>query len=209
MAKSPKQPDAVTERTNQAIAKLKGYYDLGRRAQKLSSTSDGIHAPGVINQLAKETGENRATINKCRQFADQYTPAEFKELCKLRRPGGKPIGWGHVTKLLTVPVADKKLRKRLQTQAAKEGRTARHLNDQIQGEYESGANSGMGRRWSLPTSKEQALRQISQRSQQWLRWYEGLENAKEVSVKDLPDEVQKRLKAVVREIRKLDAEVTQ
>ena len=36
------------------------------------------------------------------------------------------------------------------------------------------------------------------------RWYEGLENAKEVSVGDLPDEVQKRLKAVVREIRKLD-----
>ena len=36
---------------------------------------------------------------------------------------------------------------------------------------------------------------ISQRSQQWLRWYEGLENA---------EEVQRRLKAVVREIRKLD-----
>ncbi|HJN11255.1 MAG: hypothetical protein QGG09_06865 [Pirellulaceae bacterium] len=45
---------------------------------------------------------------------------------------------------------------------------------------------------------------ISQRSQQWLRWYEGLENAEEVSVGDLPDEVQRRLKAVVREIRKLD-----
>ncbi len=203
MAKRPKQPDAVTERTNQAIAKLKGYYDLGRRAQKLSNTSDGIHAPGVINQLVKETGENRATINKCRQFADQYTPAQFKDLCKLRRPDGKPIGWGHVTKLLTVPVGDKKLRKRLQTQAAKEGWTARHLNDQIQGEYES-ESSGMGRRWNLPTSTEQALQQITQRSQQWLRWYEGLENAEGISVSDLPDEVQKRLMAVVREIRKLD-----
>ena len=40
MAKRPKQPDVVTERTNQAIAKLKGYYDLGKRAQKLSSSSD-------------------------------------------------------------------------------------------------------------------------------------------------------------------------
>ena len=37
------------------------------------------------------------------------------------------------------------------------------------------------------------------------RWYEGLENAEGISVNDLPDEVQKRLKAVVREIRKLDA----
>ncbi len=45
---------------------------------------------------------------------------------------------------------------------------------------------------------------ISQRSQQWLRWYEGLENAEEVSVGDLPDEVQRRLKAVVRALRKLD-----
>ncbi len=204
MAKRPKQPDAVTERTNQAIAKLKGYYDLGKRAQKLSNSSGGIHATGVITQMVKDTGENRATINKCRQFADEYTPAEFKDLCKLRRPDGKPIGWGHVTKLLTVPVEHKKLRKRLQTQAAKEGWTARHLNDQIQGEYESGATSGMGRKWSLPTSEQQALRQISQRSQQWLRWYEGLDNAEGISVSDLPDEVQKRLKAVVREIRKLD-----
>ena len=46
--------------------------------------------------------------------------------------------------------------------------------------------------------------QISQRSQQWLRWYEGLENAEGISVSDLPDEVQTRLKTVVREIRRLD-----
>jgi hypothetical protein len=53
------------------------------------------------------------------------------------------------------------------------------------------------------------IAQISQRSQQWLRWYEGLENAKGISVSDLPVEVQKRLKAVVRGIRKLGAEATQ
>jgi hypothetical protein len=37
-----------------------------------------------------------------------------------------------------------------------------------------------------------------------VRWYEGLENAEGISVKDLPDAVQKRLKAVVREIRRLE-----
>jgi len=41
-----------------------------------------------------------------------------------------------------------------------------------------------------------------------LRWYDGLENAEGISVSDLPDEVQKRLKAVVREIRKLDEATT-
>ncbi len=35
-------------------------------------------------------------------------------------------------------------------------------------------------------------------------WYEGLENAEGISVGDLPDGVQKRLKSVGREIRKLD-----
>ena len=45
---------------------------------------------------------------------------------------------------------------------------------------------------------------VSQRSQQWLRWYEGLGNAEGIAVSDLPDVIQKRLKAVVREIRKLD-----
>jgi hypothetical protein len=52
--------------------------------------------------------------------------------------------------------------------------------------------------------KLRTSRQITQRSQQWLRWYEGLENAEGISVTGLPDEVQKGLKAVVREIRKLE-----
>ena len=56
----------------------------------------------------------------------------------------------------------------------------------------------------LPSSKQQALRQISQRSQQWLRWYEGLENAEGISVGHLPDGIQRRLKVVVREIGRLD-----
>lgn len=204
----PKQPDAASKRTQEAIDKLKSYYELGRRAQKLGNSTAGTYGRGVIIQLAEESGENKATVAKCKQFAEMYSPAEFKELCKLRRPNGKPIGWGHVTKLLTVPQDDKKLRVKLQTKAAKEGWTARRLNDEIQGSYES-VSSGMGRRWNLPTSKEQALRQISQRCQQWLRWHEGLENAKEVSVSALPADVQKQLKAVVREIRKLDAGVTQ
>lgn len=204
MAKTrSKQPDAAAKRTEEAIDKLKTYYELGKRAIQLSKATDGTYARGVIAQLVEETGENKATVNKCKQFAEMYSPTEFKELCKLRRPNGKPIGWGHVTKLLTVPTEDKKLRAKLQLQAAKEGWTARRLEDQIQGNYESEA-SGMGRRWNLPTSEEQALRQVAQRSQQWLRWYEGLENAEGISVADLPDDVQTRLKAVVREIRKLE-----
>ncbi|MBP90185.1 MAG: hypothetical protein CMJ64_26330 [Planctomycetaceae bacterium] len=94
--------------------------------------------------MVEESGENKATVNKCRQFAEVYSPAEFKELCKLRRQANR---LGHVTKLLTVPVADKGLRKKLQTRAAKEGWTARQLDEQIQGNYES-ESSGMGRRWT-------------------------------------------------------------
>ncbi|MCA9120317.1 MAG: hypothetical protein H6822_10220 [Planctomycetaceae bacterium] len=203
MAKRSTRPDAAAKRTQEAVDKLKTYYELGQRAVKLSKSTAGTYARGVITQLVEETGENQATINKCRQFAEMYTPADFKVLCQLRRPDGKPIGWGHVTKLLTVPVADKPLRKKLQVQAAKEGWTARRLNDEIQGKYESKL-SGMGRKWKLPTSKQQALSQISQRSQQWLRWYEGLENAKGVSVADLPDDVRTRLKAVMRGIRRLE-----
>ena len=206
MAKTrPKQPDAASKRTQEAINKLKTYYELGRRAVKLGTSTEGPYARGVIAQLVEETGENKATVSKCKQFAEMYSPTEFNELCKLRRPNGKPIGWGHVTKLLTVPQEDKKLRVQLQRQAAKEGWTARRLNDQIQGEYES-ESSGMGRRCNLPTSKQQALRQISQRSQQWLRWYEGLKNAEGISVRELPNDVQKQLKVVVRAIEKLVAE---
>ena len=72
-----KQPDAVTERTNEAIVKLKKYYDLGRRAQKLSSSAEGPYAKGVIAQLVEESGESKATVNKCRQFADMYSPDYF------------------------------------------------------------------------------------------------------------------------------------
>ena len=205
MAKTrSQQPDAASKRTHEAIDKLSTYYELGKRAIQLSNSTEGTYARGIIAQLVEETGENRATINKCRQFAEMYTPVEFKELCKLRRPDGKPIGWGHVTKLLTVPLDDRKLRVKLQTRAARDGWTARQLNDEIQGKYEL-VSGGVGRRWNLPTSTEQALRQIRQRSQQWLRWFDELENAKGISVATLPEDVQSQLKAVVREIRKLDA----
>ena len=206
MAKRRKQSDAAAERTTEAIAKLKRYYDLGRRAQKLGKSNEGAYAPGVIAQLAEETGEERATLNKCRQFADQYAAADFKELCQLRRPDGKPIGWGHVTKLLTIPQENKKLRAKLQSLAATEGWTARRLESEIGEHYESVGSRG-GRPSKLPTSKSEALRQVLQRSQQWLRWYEGFENAEGLSVSDLPNEVQTRVKAVVREIRKLETVV--
>jgi len=84
--------DAKTKRTEVAIAKVRAYYKLGCEALKRGKRRDGVYAKGVIESLIKETGEHKATLVKCRQFANAYTPAEFADLCKLRQPNGKPIG---------------------------------------------------------------------------------------------------------------------
>lgn len=208
MAQHGKQStNAVSERTTEALARLRKYYDLGRRAQQLGKSSNGAYANGVIEQLVMETSENSATLHKCRQFADQYTAADFRQLCKLRRPNGKPIGWGHVTKLLAVPYEHKKFRTQLQNRAADEGWTARRLEAEIKANYEIVKTRG-GRPSNLPSTEDEAIDQISQRSQQWLRWYGELKDAEWLSVADLPEGVQKRLKSVERAMRRLEEEIT-
>ena len=207
MAQRGKQASyTVPERTTEALARLRKYYDLGRRAQHLGESRSGVYSKGVIEQLVDETDESSATLIKCRQFADQYTATEFRQLCKLRRPNGKPIGWGHVTKLLSVPYEHKKFRTQLQNRAADEGWTARRLEAEIKANYESVETRG-GRPANLPSTEEEAIDQISQRSRQWLRWYGELEDAEWLSVADLPDGVQKRLKSVERAMRQLEEEI--
>ena len=55
-------------------------------------------------------------------------------------------------------------------------------------------------------SKDEALHQITQRSQQWLRWHAALANDEGMSVDDPPEDVQKRLKGVERAMRRLEVE---
>ena len=88
LKRTTKHRDATAERTEQALGRLRRYYDIGRRGQELTRAGGGVYGRGVVTLLADETGENPATLLKCRQFADHYTAAEFRQLCKLRRPNG-------------------------------------------------------------------------------------------------------------------------
>jgi len=111
-----------------------------------------------------------------------------------------------VTKLLTIPADDKELRSTLQARAAADGWTARELEDRIKKHYEP-VHDTRGRPVNLPTSVDDALSKIRQRTEQWLRWHEALANSDDGWLDQLPTAVQKQLKVVEKAIRKLQAEV--
>ena len=75
MAKRRTPLDAASKRTQEAIDKLKIYYELGRVAVTRGNSAAGLYARGVITQLVEETGENKATV-----AADHLKPAIFDHL---------------------------------------------------------------------------------------------------------------------------------
>jgi len=52
---------------------------------------------------AEREGLRLDNMQRARQFARSYSEKELDELCWLRTPGGMPLGWGHVRRLVSLP----------------------------------------------------------------------------------------------------------
>ncbi len=105
--------------------------------------------------------EHRVSLNALRwekRFASRYTERQVKSLCRLRRPNGLPLHWGHVMYLLSVD--DKAQRRELELRAAEHGWTAPELNDAIPDEFRHMTQPGHGRPLRTPRSPASGLRQL-------------------------------------------------
>ncbi len=203
-------------RAKQAAQELREFYQLGLEvlAADKKNPRKGKYSLGVSVEIAARIGMSRDYVDKARKFASTYTKAEFRELCALRRPDGTPLGPRHVIGLLRI--TDKRHRKRLQREAAREGWSTRRVAAEVS-RLLGTAGSG-GRQAKAPADVEDALGQIITMSNRWSRWYAGYDLASSgekesgksrIEVDDLPESIRKPLKAVSGQIRKLKTAVEQ
>jgi hypothetical protein len=70
---------------------------------------------------------------------------------------------------------------------------------------EFGKSFRTGRKSKQPTSSADAISQLQDRCSNWLKWYEQLadEEVGELSVKDLPAPLRRRLEATMQEVQRL------
>lgn len=195
---------AKKKSTDPKIAQLKRYYRIGKRALKQTEAAGGKFARGVIASLAEEEGLPPSTVEKCRQLAQRFEQEDFDELCRLRRTDGEPIGWGHVTRLITVKNA--RSRQSLVRKVAENDWSVKRLDDEIHKSRKPKQTRGSTH--AKPKTTKEAYGQIASMCDQWLRWAgdfatEPKEGERGVWLEDMPEDLQKKLKSVERAMEKL------
>ncbi|MCC7420285.1 MAG: hypothetical protein IT428_08400 [Planctomycetaceae bacterium] len=150
--------DASTRaRAERMERKIRTHYAIGVEVA-------GLENPD-INGLAESFQVTSHTLRRFRLFARLYKRADLEKLCKLRRPNGLPLQWGHVNYLLTGK--DRQRRDALQTLAAKQDWTAPMLHAAIRGDRQ--AVKSHGRKMARPTSAVVGMRQLVAEGETWLR----------------------------------------
>lgn len=187
---------AIAAKTEAGVRK---FFQLGKKVSKLEKrlSQHGRYGRRVMKRIAKELGVSQSTAEKARDFYRKFTEQQLEELCALRNSKGVGLGVGHVNNLLSVAHVD--VRSGLQKQAVRENWSTRKLQHEIATRF--GKKSHGGR---PPQVAEPHLlpHQIYRFGQHWIRWQSAV-LANEASITVLPDEVQKHLRVISREIRKL------
>jgi len=169
---SPSLAISISNKTQEKIATLRKYHDIGLRA--LGKAPDGTDSqPEAIADLAAEAGVGAGTIRMAVTFARAYPGDELDRLLALRDPGGEPLGWYLVRVLLQVKEKDR--RADFERRAAEFGWSRQDLWDAI--------NAGVsvtrrapkgGRKFAQSRSTEQALRRLVERCESLLRYIENV-----------------------------------
>jgi hypothetical protein len=148
------EPAAIAGKAKRMIDRLKGHYDLGKQ---LRSRANALST----EQFAKKAKVNIRTMRNFGAFAKHYTPAEFRQLRKLRRRGSDlPLHWGYIPHLLAVETkGGKAAREKFQKLAATKGWTVPELQLAIQQEYPR--QPGHGRTMKRPSSPLAGLEQLA------------------------------------------------
>lgn len=144
---------ALEAKAEAMIAKVWSHYRRGEEANAAQQKESKFP-----KEFAAEQRVNLSTLRWEKRFATRYTKRQVEALCRLRRPNGLPLHWGHVMYLLGVD--DKVQRRELERQAAGHGWAAPELNDAIPDEFRHKTQPGHGRPLRKPRSPAAGLRQL-------------------------------------------------
>jgi hypothetical protein len=184
------------------LAVLREFYEFGHRVLKRCGVRTGTrYRPGILQEIAKENGTTPDRCLKARVCATAYSREEFEVLYNSCVEHVIPPG----TLWLLATVQDRRSRRRLQRSAVRERWSMRRLAMEIRKVQAS--RSPAGRRFGAPRDTQDVLVQIEQFADSWHRWNRGVEDPN--ATFQLPESVQKQLKLVNTNMRKLqDAAVT-
>ena len=197
MARPPKTPPPVRS-SSPPLGSIRDFYELGTKF--LKAAGDG-RSPGTAEKLAEKYGYSQVAVYKARQFAKMYNEDELEELCSLGESEGQPLGIGHVHQLIQVKSAGE--RKRLQKAASKNCWSSRKLKEQRKHKHGYKVATKVGRKPRRAANSDEALLQLAQHADQWLRWADALattlpeeDPSDQFTLGDLKESVRDRLKAV-------------
>ena len=157
-----KHPDPAEE----AESRLRHLHAVGREALARFPVG-AAHRPRHGTRDRRPRGAEARQHAAGAPVARGYSEKDLEELCRLRTPGGIPLSWGHVRRLVSIP--NKATCAALQKRWAREGWTAAQLSEVIQRELVGRKRRYGGRPFTAPRTPEEGLRQVVLRSEQWLR----------------------------------------
>lgn len=204
-----RQPKTIppTRSSTPPLGSISEFYELG---SKFLEATGGERSPGMAKELSKESGYSEVAVYKARQFAKMYNQDELEELCSLGESEGQPLGIGHVHQLIQIKGAGE--RKRLQKAASKNCWSSRKLKEKRKHKLGYQVATNVGRKPRRAANSDEALLQLAQHADQWMRWADALattlpeeDQSTQFTLGDLKDSVRDRLKAVTHAMQELAA----
>src|SRR5947209_6099192 len=163
---SESRPRASRDEVEQAIRDIRAYYQQGREILRQVPARGGYHR-GEIVDLARRLGWNETKVRKARQFASQYTREQLADLCRLLREHRPHFGTAHIGIVVTVP--DARQRAALQRWCIEHDVSKAELELEVKKRF--GPRRFGGRRRQVAGDPLQALLQMDEMADSWLRWH--------------------------------------
>jgi hypothetical protein len=188
-----------------------GVHLLGAFAAAKIKKAGGKHSPGVVAGIAEKGGVSEPLLRKAIKFYETYSAKELRDFLRLKTPSGKPLSISVAYQIMYV--GNRQQRASIARRAAESGWSIRNVKDEIK--RRSGVHdraSKGGRIPRLPTNSDEALRQLEEKCDQWIRWVGHLEARDEegdlFSVAQLPQSLRKRIQSVTQAMQDLTRERT-
>jgi hypothetical protein len=199
MAKRKRKELTPTEvKAVKKAEELSKFYDMGISA----NATGGEYGAKANERIAEEHGVSPSNVGHARTFAALVDQDELAMICALRNPKGDAFGPGMATTLFRLTT---KRDRRWLLRFWENGSSARDLKTKVKERFGTVADVKGGRKSTQPTSRSDAIRQLHDRCSSWLGWYDQFTDKEvgDVSVEELPEPVQKQLKATIRAVKKL------
>ena len=175
-----------------AITKLRGFHELGRRSLKKHGKTLYEKGDGRVVTFAAGLGQGRNYVERARQFARVFSKADVDRICTECREHQYPLGVTLVSRSLAVAPPETPLK--LLLRAIREKWTQKRLFAEVSQHSESAARPG---RPHLRLKNRAALReQIIFRIGPQLKWLQDAKNSKAAVLKGFQPQIESAIRSL-------------